>query len=76
MATALLTNQRKVAPEDDCWPHGILGHPKEIEDDTVTTYERASRHQEATLQSRAFFLKAYREELRGLGGEEQVICGG
>jgi hypothetical protein len=37
---------------------------KTNEDDTVTAYERASRHEDAVPQSKAFFMKAHEDEAR------------
>lgn len=42
----------------------ILKAMKTNEDDTVTAYERASRHPDAIPESKAFFMEAYQDELR------------
>ena len=42
----------------------ILKAMKTNEDDTVTAYERASRHDDALPKSKAFFEKAHADELR------------
>lgn len=42
----------------------ILKAMKTNEDDTVTAYERASRHEDAIEKSKAFFAKAHADELR------------
>ena len=42
----------------------ILKTMKTNEDDTVTAYERASRHPDAIPESKAFFMEAHQDELR------------
>lgn len=42
----------------------ILKAMKTNEDDTVTAYERASRHPDAIPESKAFFMEAHQDELR------------
>jgi len=42
----------------------ILKAMKTNEDDTVTAYERASRHPDAIPESKAFFMQACQDELR------------
>jgi rubrerythrin len=42
----------------------ILKAMKTNEDDTVTAYERAARHEDAIPQSKAFFMKAHQDEER------------
>lgn len=42
----------------------ILRAMKTNEDDTVTAYERASRHPDAIPESKAFFMEAHQDELR------------
>src|SRR3954447_5696660 len=42
----------------------ILQAMRSNEEDTVTAYERASRHTEATAQARAIFERAHADELR------------
>ncbi|WP_245516980.1 hypothetical protein [Rhizobium leguminosarum] len=42
----------------------ILRAMKTNEDDTVRAYERASRHEDAIPASKAFFMKAHRDEER------------
>jgi rubrerythrin len=42
----------------------ILTAMRSNEEDTVTAYERASRHAEATPQARAMFERAHADELR------------
>ncbi|MDY8110200.1 DUF892 family protein [Fulvimarina sp. 2208YS6-2-32] len=50
----------------------ILKAMKTNEDDTVTAYERASRHEGAIAQSRAFFDKALADEVRHREWMEQT----
>jgi hypothetical protein len=42
----------------------ILSAMRSNEEDTVTAYERASRHEKATPEARAIFEKAHADELR------------
>ncbi len=42
----------------------ILSAMKTNEDDTVTAYERASRHEDATGEARTIFQRAHADELR------------
>ena len=42
----------------------VLKAMKTNEDDTVTAYERATRHPDAIPQSKAFFMEAHQDELR------------
>lgn len=42
----------------------ILKAMKTNEDDTVTAYERASKHEQAVPESRAVFARAHQDELR------------
>jgi rubrerythrin len=42
----------------------ILSAMRSNEEDTVTAYERASRHAEATPEARAIFERAHADELR------------
>jgi rubrerythrin len=42
----------------------ILGAMRSNEEDTVTAYDRASRHTEATPEARAIFERAHADELR------------
>jgi rubrerythrin len=42
----------------------VLNAMKTNEDDTVTAYERATRHPDALPQSKAFFMEAHQDELR------------
>jgi hypothetical protein len=37
---------------------------KTNEDDTVTAYERASQHEDARPETKAFFMKAHQDEVR------------
>lgn len=55
---------RKVALADLMGDAAILKAMKTNEDDTVTAYERASRHQDAIPASKAFFIKAHQDEER------------
>ena len=50
----------------------ILKAMKTNEDDTVTAYERASRHEGAIAKSKAFFEKALADELRHREWMEQT----
>ena len=54
----------KIAMADLMGDGAILKAMKTNEDDTVTAYERASRHEDAMPQSKAFFEKALNDELR------------
>nr|WP_314093632.1 ferritin-like domain-containing protein [uncultured Shinella sp.] len=54
----------KIALADLFGDAAILKAMKTNEDDTVTAYERASRHEDAIPQSKAFFLKALNDEQR------------
>lgn len=54
----------KIALADLMGDAAILKAMKTNEDDTVTAYERASRHEDAIPQSKAFFLKALYDEQR------------
>jgi rubrerythrin len=54
----------KIALADLMGDAAILKAMKTNEDDTVTAYERASRHEDAIPQSKAFFMKAHEDELR------------
>ena len=54
----------KIALADLMGDSAILKAMKTNEDDTVTAYERASRHEDAIPQSKAFFMKAHEDELR------------
>lgn len=54
----------KIALADLMGDAAILKAMKTNEDDTVTAYERASRHEDAIPQSKAFFAKAHEDELR------------
>ena len=54
----------KIALADLMGDSAILKAMKTNEDDTVTAYERASRHEDAIPQSKAFFAKAHEDELR------------
>ncbi len=54
----------KIALADMMGDAAILKAMKTNEDDTVTAYERASRHQDAIPKSRAFFEKALHDEER------------
>lgn len=42
----------------------ILNAMKTNEDDTVSAYERASQHEEARPETKAFFMKAHQDEVR------------
>tara|TARA_R110002020_G_scaffold475558_1_gene710936 strand:- start:56392 stop:56835 length:444 start_codon:yes stop_codon:yes gene_type:complete len=54
----------KIALADMFGDKAILKAMKTNEDDTVTAYERASRHSDAIPSSKAFFLKALEDERR------------
>ncbi|QQM32196.1 DUF892 family protein [Martelella lutilitoris] len=54
----------KIALADLMGDSAIIKAMKTNEDDTVTAYERASRHDDAIPQSKAFFTKAHQDELR------------
>lgn len=54
----------KVALADMLGDKSILKAMKTNEDDTVTAYERASRHPDAIPASKAFFLQALEDERR------------
>ncbi|PHR17790.1 MAG: rubrerythrin family protein [Hoeflea sp.] len=54
----------KIALADLLGDKTILKAMKTNEDDTVTAYERASRHQDAIPASKSFFLKALEDERR------------
>lgn len=54
----------KVALAEMMGDGAILKAMKTNEDDTVTAYERASTHQDATPESRAVFERAHQDELR------------
>lgn len=54
----------KVALADLFGDSTILKAMKTNEDDTVTAYERASQHEDALPETKAFFMKAHQDELR------------
>jgi rubrerythrin len=54
----------KIALADIFGDAAILKAMKTNEDDTVTAYERAIRHEDAIPASKAFFMKAHRDEER------------
>lgn len=54
----------KIALADLMGDAAILKAMKTNEDDTVTAYERASRHKDAIPASQAFFAKAHADEER------------
>lgn len=54
----------KIALADLFGDKTILKAMKTNEDDTVTAYERASRHEDALPESKTFFLKAHQDEVR------------
>ncbi|CAN7685554.1 DUF892 family protein [Rhizobium sp. LjRoot30] len=54
----------KIALADLMGDSAILKAMKTNEDDTVTAYERASRHEDAIPESKAFFMKARQDEER------------
>lgn len=54
----------KIALADLMGDAAILKAMKTNEDDTVTAYERASRHEDAIPASKAFFAKAHGDEER------------
>jgi len=52
----------KIALADIMGDAAILKAMKTNEDDTVTAYERAIRHEDAIPASKAFFMKAHQDE--------------
>lgn len=54
----------KIALADLMGDAAILKAMKTNEDDTVTAYERASRHEDAIPEAKAFFMKAHQDEER------------
>ena len=54
----------KVALASIAGDSAILAAMRSNEEDTVTAYERASRHTEATPEARALFERAHADELR------------
>lgn len=54
----------KIVIADMMGDAAILMAMKTNEDDTVTAYERASRHPDAIPESKAFFMKAHQDEER------------
>jgi len=54
----------KIALADLVGDTAILKAMKTNEDDTVTAYERAARHEEAIPASKAFFMQAHQDEER------------
>jgi bacterioferritin (cytochrome b1) len=52
----------KIALADMLGDTAILKAMKTNEDDTVTAYERAIRHEDAIPASKAFFMKAHQDE--------------
>lgn len=54
----------KIALADLFGDATILKAMKTNEDDTVTAYERASKHDEALPETKAFFMKAHQDEVR------------
>jgi rubrerythrin len=54
----------KIALADIIGDAAILKAMKTNEDDTVTAYERAARHEDAVPASKAFFMKAHQDEER------------
>ncbi|MBY3043891.1 DUF2383 domain-containing protein [Rhizobium leguminosarum] len=54
----------KIALADLMGDAAILKAMKTNEDDTVTAYQRASRHEDAIPASKAFFMKAHQDEER------------
>ncbi|MGO8049810.1 DUF2383 domain-containing protein [Rhizobium leguminosarum] len=54
----------KIAIADIMGDAAILRAMKTNEDDTVRAYERASRHEDAIPASKAFIMKAHRDEER------------
>jgi rubrerythrin len=54
----------KIVIADMMGDAAILKAMKTNEDDTVTAYERASRHPDAIPESKAFFMKAHQDEQR------------
>jgi len=52
----------KIALADMLGDAAILKAMKTNEDDTVTAYERAVRHEDAIPASKAFFIKAHQDE--------------
>lgn len=54
----------KIALADIFGDKTILKAMKTNEDDTVSAYERASQHEDARPETRAFFMKAHQDEVR------------
>ncbi|MGF9566746.1 ferritin-like domain-containing protein [Neorhizobium sp. BT27B] len=54
----------KIALADLMGDATILKAMKTNEDDTVTAYERASQHEDARPETKAFFMKAHQDEVR------------
>jgi len=54
----------KIALASMMGDRSILGAMRTNEEDTVTAYERASQHAEATPDARAIFQRAHADELR------------
>ncbi len=54
----------KVALADLLGDKAVIKAMKTNEDDTVTAYDRASRHEDAIPKSKAFFTKAHEDEVR------------
>lgn len=52
----------KIALADIMGDSAILKGMKTNEDDTVTAYERATRHEDAIPASKAFFMQAHQDE--------------
>jgi len=52
----------KIALADIMGDSAILKAMKTNEDDTVTAYERATRHEDAIPASKAFFMQAHQDE--------------
>lgn len=54
----------KIALADLFGDAAILKAMKTNEDDTVTAYERASKHEDALPETKAFFMQAHQDEVR------------
>jgi rubrerythrin len=63
----------KIALADMMGDKAILKAMKTNEDDTVTAYERAARHEDALPESKAFFMAACEDERRHRAWMESTV---
>lgn len=61
----------KIALADMFGDKTILKAMRSNEEDTVTAYERASQHADARPETKAFFMKAYQDEVRTARGSRR-----